>query len=355
MANSQCTITLQDEVDILNGYGDLEPILNVGGQTSTVILTAANNVMNAICGLAFPHKWNEIKIPYFYINSFQQDYASVSLIGASLRNLSWLERGIVIDINNTAEPKPYRVIETGRQLSQATGTNFNTGMDTPAFLVSWFPNYMLYYGVWGNQTYGIGNNPVAGSVYTPLVVQGSSMPANPIMQIQDANGNYLVLTTFGTEGSAAPLAAVDAAAGTTISGTGATTVWTVVDPNGQGFRILPVPTQTGTVWQFNLVGQMTPTRFTIISQTLAPFPDIFETTFQAGLVAQLYQFSPVSAVYQKFAPAWKLWLQSLNDLRSMEDRETEENMFIPDRGIMGGNPGRNRFLGPVYPFNYPAR
>jgi hypothetical protein len=359
ITNSSCTVTLQDEVDILQTFGDLEPVLNVGGQTSRVILTAANNVAAAIAGVPFPHKWNEFNIPQFYTNSIQQDYASVSPTGNSLTNLGWLERGIVIDINNSAEPKPWRLIETGRQLTQSTGTMFNSMSSSPLFLVNWIPNNLLYYGSWGSTNTGnstFGNNPVAGSVYTPLVTVGAtSMPNNPVMQIKDSNGNFLVLTGFGTEGTTAPTAPVNATPGTLVSGLGATTVWTVVDAFGQGFRILPVPAQTGVVWQFNLVGQMKPVRFTSVGQTLAPFPDEFETHFQMGLIAQLYRFSPMAKVYNKFPIAWKQWLESLNELRSKEDREMEENQFVPDRSIMSGVQGRNKFYGPLWPFQYPLR
>jgi hypothetical protein len=315
--------------------------------------------MSAIHAVAFPHKWAEANAPLFYTNSLQQDYAAVYPNGQSLTNLSWLERGICIDINNIAQPKPYRLIETGRELSQATGSVFDaSNSNSPAFLVNWIPNNVLYYGIWGQANTGtstLGNNPVAGSVYTPLVSLGGSMPLNPIMQIQDANGNLLVLTGFGTEGSAAPVLPVNSTPGTTVSGSGATTVWTVVDPYGVGFRILPVPVQSGVTWQFNLVYQMKPVRFTSLGQTLAPFPDEFEPHFQMGLIAQLYRFSPMKAVYEKFPAAWQLWLKSLQELRSREDRETEENIFVPDRGIMGGTAGRNKFMGPAYPFNYPSR
>lgn len=439
MFNSQCTVTLQDEVDILQTMGDLEPILNVGGQTSLIALTAANNVMNAICGVAFPHKFNEMNVPLFYTNSLQQDYAAVNPDGSSLTNLAWLERGIVIDINNTAEPKPFRLIETDRELSQASGTWFNGGMsNSPLFMVNWLPNNLLYYGTWGDTqtgTISAGNNPLIGSVYMPLLGANSSMPNNPIMQIEDVNGNLLVLTGFGTEGTSAPLLPPNAAPGTRVSGFGptinlssvttsvgdgtiytytsntplsannaflgisfivagftnasnngsfvcvassttsitllnsaavaetaaavmdgfATTVWTVVDPFGQGFRILPVPVQTGVVWQFNLVGQMKPVRFKSLSQTLAPFPDEFETHFQMGMIAQLYRFSTQAKVYQKFPEAWRIWLMSLNELRAKEDRELEANVFVPDRGIVGGQQGSNKYLGPQWPYNYPTR
>lgn len=353
---SNSTITLQDEVDIMQTMGDLEPILNVGGMTSLVALTAANNVMSYLFGVPFPWKFNELNIPYFYLNSLQQDYASVDEYGRSLTNLAWLERGIVIDINNTAEPKPWRLVETGRELTQATGNQFNSGTESPLFLVNYLPNRLLYYGTWGAGQVGnptLGNNPLAGSIYLPLVSNGGDMPNNPIMQIRDANRNYLVLTGFGTEGTTAPVAPINAAPGTLVSAPDATTVWTVVDPSGQGFRVLPIPVQTGIVWQFRLIGQMKPPRFKSLDQTLAPLPDEFEPHFQMGMMAQLYRFSPQKSVYSKYPDAWAQWKRSIEELRAKEDRETEENMFVPDRGIMGGQRGRNTFAGPSWPFNYP--
>lgn len=366
MANSQSTVTLQALVDIAQAFGDLEPILNVGGQTLQPALTAANDTMNAIAAASFPWKFFEMILPVFYTNSYQQDYTVVNADGSSLTGLSWLERGIVLDINNTSQPKPFRNIETGREIGQATasvGGFGNYGSQNPMFYVNWFPNYMLYYGVWGqpntggaanNTAQGMqGNNPVANSVYTNPV-GATSQPANPITQIKDANGNLLLLTTYGHEGSAAPLAALNAAAGTLVptSGSGGTTVWTVVDPNGYGFRVSPVPYQTGNVWQFNIVGQMKPVRFTSFAQTLAPLPDEMEPHFRQGFIAQLYRYSPEAKVRAKFKEEWPLWLKSLNEMRSKNDREQEENRFVPARGVMGGRQAGN-WWGPAWPFNGP--
>jgi hypothetical protein len=216
------TVTLQMIVDIAQAFGDLEPALNVGGQSQQPALTVANDVMNAICGVPFPQKWNEMMIPQFYTNSYQQDYAVVYPNGSSLTNLSWLERGIVIDINNNSVPKPFRTIETGRELQQATGQWYaNSGRGDPAFYVNYFPNYMLYYGTWGAPNVGtgsFGNNPQAGSTYTaPTSLGPNGTQNNPITQIQDANGNFLLLTTYGNEGVSAPLAAANATPGTTVS------------------------------------------------------------------------------------------------------------------------------------------
>ena len=369
MIQTQSTITLQKIVNIAMTFADIEPVLNVAGQSSNPATIIATDVMNAICGVNFPHKWNEINLPVFYTNSWQQDYAVVwpspqssgspYTAYSTLTNLAWLERGIVVDINSTSFPKPYRNVEVGRQLPQATSTSWNSGTTggNPLFLVNFFPNNTLYYGTWGalnNGTGSFGNNPTAGSVYTNPLGTGS-MPNNPITQIQDANGNYLLLTTYGTEGISAPLAAANAAAGTQVSGSGATTVWTVVDPWGQGFRIFPPPSETGTVWEFNLTGQAQPVRFTSLGETLFPLPDQFETNFRMGFIAQCYRYSPEAKTRAKFKDEWQLWLASLNELRAKQDRELEENMFVPERSIMGGGAGNLRgrvWRGPAWPWNY---
>lgn len=370
MIITQSTVTLQRIVNIVQTMPELEPVLNVAGDSSEPALTIANDVMNEICAQPFPQKWNEITLPYFYSNSWQQDYALVytptstppgnpATAFSSLTNLSWLQRGICVNINSTSFPKASRDVECGRQLPASTGTNLfqqgGGGGSNPLFLVNFFPNYMLYYGTWGatnNGTESVGNNPVAGSAYTaPLGTL--SMPANPINQIQDANGNLLVLTTYGIEGTAAPVAAANAPAGTQVSGPGASTVWTVVDPNGQGIRVFPPPSQTGVVWQFQLVGQMTPIRFTSLSQKLYPLTDEFEPNFRQGFTAQCYRYSSDPKVRAKFKDEWVLWKTSLLQLRQKQDRELEENKFVPDRTILGGRNFRaSRWRGGSYPFNY---
>ncbi|VVB50961.1 Uncharacterised protein [uncultured archaeon] len=437
--NSLSMVTLQHLVDVAQTYGDIEPIINAGGFTQTVAISAANSVMNAICAVAFPHKWNEFNIPPIYTNSLQQDYAVVNPAGVSgnlvltavslvssangtavyagsvtggdfngyagvpfvitgfvnsgnngtfmcasststtltlvntggvlethagnaisaagpLLNMSWLERGVAFDINNSAVPKPYVRIECGRQLPQIQASYVGgRGLGDPGFFCNWFPNRTLYYGIWGAANVGnatVGNNPVANSVYTqPL--GSNSQPLNPITQIIDANGNYLLLTGYGHEGSGAPLAARNATPGTTVSGVGATTTWTVLDPNGWGFRFTPVPSTTGTEWQFNLTAQMKPVRFTSLSQTLAPLPDEFEPHFRQGFIAELYGRSPEKAVFAKYQVAWQQWLRSLQELRIKEDRELEENKFIPARTVFGASRSRSNFQGGAWPFNYP--
>jgi hypothetical protein len=354
--NAVSTITVQNIIDKVRPFGDIEPIFPVvGGYVDEPALTIANDVMAAICAVNFPHKWNEINLPVFYTNSWQQDYALVNSDGTSVLNLEWLERGVAFNINQTGPPKGWVPVECGRQLPQRTAAYTGVWGGARGFIVNTFPNYSIYYGTWGQLNQGnstLGNNPQAGSVYTsPL--GPISQPPNPITQIIDGNGNYLVLTTYGAEGSASPLAAPNATPGTTVSGTGATTVWTVVDQNGTGMRIVDVPSQTGVVWQLNLVGQKIPVRFTSTSQLLTPLPDKYEPFFRAGFVAGCYAYSPFAATQAKFEKKWQLWVQSLNSLREVQDRELEENMFVPARTVMGSGVGRNTYIGPNNPFRGP--
>src|ERR1035437_7052064 len=136
MANTQSTVTLQQILDISQVFGDTMPTTNAGNSQNQPFLTCCNDVSNAICAVDFPHKWNEINIPPFYTNSLQQDYAVVYPDGSSINNLSWLERGTAIDINNS-DPKSYRQVECGRQLPTQTGTWNNFGSSNILFVCNW--------------------------------------------------------------------------------------------------------------------------------------------------------------------------------------------------------------------------
>lgn len=353
MASTQSTKTLQNIADVLSMVIDIQPILSVGGYSNLTMLTIANDVMNEFCAQSFPWKWNEFELPLFYTNSWQQDYAI-----PGLTKLASLQRGIVININNGSVPKPWGYVQVVREGTQSTSA-WNGPcpfFNAPLFNVNWMLNSNLYYGVWGNATTGnstLGNNPVAHSVYTNPLGAGSQ-PSNPITQLTDANGNLLVLTGYGSEGTTAPVAPANSAAGVTAtSGAGATTVWTVVDPNGQGIRINPVPSQTGVVWQFNLAGQAKPVQFTTLSQTLFPLPDSFEPTFRQGCMAQAYRYSQSSKVAQKFQTEWPLWIKSLILARDKEDKERDGSRFTPARSVLGSGGPRGSFWGPAWPWGGP--
>lgn len=351
MANSQSRTTLQNILDRILPFGDIKPVLTeAAGYEYQPFLTICTDVMNEICGVPFPHKWNEIKIPQFYTNSFQQDYVILNPDRTSFYNLEWLERGMCVEMTSTALPKPWGYVECARQLVQATGTITQiSSWNNPTFEVNSFPNSTLYYGTWGAATTGtpsFGNDPQPGSLYTnPLLANGTQQ--NPITQIIDTQGNIQVVTTYGTCGNTQPAwPATNAPFGTTTPD--GSTVWTVVDPNGIGMRILPVPSSSGVVFQFNLIGQMPPVRFTNLSNTISPLPDKYESYFRQGVIAQCYRYASDPKVQAKFDKNYKLWQKSLNDLRAVQDRELEENCFAPERGIMGSR--RNTYVGAAWPF-----
>ena len=434
------TYTIQNTLDRMKSLADIEPIFNVAGYSEEPMLTIANDVINEVCGVNFPHKWNRGELPVFYTWSWQQDYALVNPDNSSLYDFEWLEKGVAVCISSNQVPKPFVRVECGRDLPRRTGTyagNSATQMSDPGYLISWMQNADLYYGTWGQPNVNSstwGNNPQPGSFYQgPLGVyvvsaswslgvatftlnqlpqnigvgkllqisncaptayngnwvvtgipgsamvnpqvtvtmpnnpgtyeangfvnltngqpSGQNMFANPISQIIDANGNLLVITTYGTEGTTAPLAAIGATPGTQVSGTGAQTIWTVVDPIGMGIRILDVPSQTGVVWQFTVDGQFVPPKYTSLDQLWAPLPDKYEPFIRAGCIAQAYNYSKEAKVRAKFVDKWAQWQKNLINLRETQDREIEEWQFITDRTIMGGGTSRNRFRGPAAPFN----
>jgi len=359
MANTQSTQTLQQMLDKVLPLGDVKPVLSdVSGYQLEPFITICEDVYSDIVGTPFPHPWNEVQLPLFYTNSFQQDYALINPDGSSFFNVEWLERGIVVEMTSTALPKPWGYAECGRSQTQATGSILQPmNWSWPTFTVNRLPNNMLYYGTWGAANTGnstFGNNPGPNTIFTNPVL-ASTQNAQPITQIQDTNGNLQVVTTYGTCGATQPnWPATGSPAGTNT--TDGTTIWTVVDPNGTGIRILPVPSQTGVIFQFRLIGQQPAIRFISLSQTFAPLPDKYLSYFRQGIIAQCYRYSPDQKVQAKFEKNYQLWLKSLNDLRVVEDRELEEYRFIPERTIFSsGAVGRASYIGPAWPFNYPWR
>src|ERR1700749_3107004 len=140
MASTQSTVTLQNIADILSTMIDVEPIISVGGYSNLTMLTIANDVMNEFCAQSFPWKWNEFQLPQFYTNSWQQDYA------LPITNLASLQRGIVININNTSIPKPWGYVQVVREQTESTSA-WNGPCpfyNAPLFNANWMLNSNLY-------------------------------------------------------------------------------------------------------------------------------------------------------------------------------------------------------------------
>lgn len=349
------TYTGQSIYDSLRVMPDLAPVFNsqVSGFSLEPMLTILNETMAYMLGPNFPWKFNEIEVAPFLINSYQQDYATNNT------NIGYLTAGDCLDVNNTVTSKALPQVRVVRDLPRMT-----TWPSLPpqfygpmVFSICWRYNSQLYYGTWGAANAGSGtrgNNPVAHSVYTNPLGVGTNMPFNPITQIKDANGNLLVLTGFGTEGTTAPVAPANSVAGTIATpGSGATTQWTVVDPLAQGFRISPPPSQTGVVWQFNLRAQaMPPPPFTSLNTLLAPITDDYIPYFRQGCITTTYRYSPEEKVRQKYDKELQIWEARLNQGKMQGDREPESYSFIPTGGIVAGP--STGMITPGNPWGFPT-
>src|SRR5208337_674188 len=169
MANS--SITLQSIVDTARAMPDLSPQLSVGGMSQQPALSIANHVVMDMVSPTMNWKWNRMLSPVFYTNSLQQDYAIPGQV-----NLGWIESAYLIDINNTASPKPVWPMEAVRELPITSWMYGRVGQ------ISWLPNSLLSYGTWS-----------ASATYT-AVLGTSANPGTPLAEIQDPNGNLWVLT-----------------------------------------------------------------------------------------------------------------------------------------------------------------
>jgi hypothetical protein len=337
MGNSSYTI--QQLVDIARAMPDTAPTLPVGGEYETVALSAVNDALTAMLagshrGSQFNFKFNRIQLPPFFVNSYQQDYA------ANILNLGWLESCGAYNTSSTQQPKPYRVLECKRDILI---TNAQTGNLAK---IQWMANQNLQYGMWGQSTAdsmtGL-SNPGPGVVYTnPLGM--TSTPPNPCTQITDTFGNFWLLTTYGTCGSTNPFSTdqnpnneyptVENPTQSPITVNDGTVVWTAINPNAQGFRINPMPTQTGPVWQVQPVGQARIAQFTALSQYVEPVPDDYFKYLKDGFICQLYRFSPNAAVRNKFKDEYQIWMESLDAAVRQGSREEDDWGFVPSSNVM---------------------
>jgi hypothetical protein len=311
--------------------GELQPVLPVGGYSTLTACGIATDVMSALISQRFNWKWNRMKIPPFYTNSWQQDYAQLST-STWPSALGWIEGAYWIDINNTSLPKPTYPIQALRNLERTSISG------NPPSKIDWFPNDQLDYGPW----------PGALKVYTqPL---GAVItPTNPPINFFDSNGNILILTTYGTTGSTAPAAPANSPEGTTVND--GTCVWTVADPNSQGFRILPLPPQQGIVYEIHVIAQRkAPPPFTSMGQQINPVPDDYAVWFREGYKAFSYQMSPNPQMQMAFERKRELWINAIVSALKQGDREPDNAGFVPDRSVVAAQGGID--IGPANPFLY---
>lgn len=316
---------LADIVDFARSIGVLNPVQAVGGLALEPALTIANDVMTDLIAERFNWKWNRMVITPWVTNSWQQDYATVNLT-----NLGWIEHAVAVDINNTTLPKPIFWLECVRDLER---TSLQFGRPEK---ICWLPNNQLVQDVWPGANKAIVN---------PL--GANTMPANPIINILDTNGNIQILTTFGTTGGVAPSwPAASSAAGTTTAD--GTCVWTVANPVAQGFRVAPLPTQTSRTFQLYVAGQAKPPKLTALSQMIDPVPDDFAKYFRQGFIAYCHKHSSNAAVKAQFKEEFTEWMLDLQRAKKQADRERDDAAFVPARNIMGEPVALP--VGPAWPF-----
>ena len=314
MGNS--TRTLQDVVDGVSAIGDLNPVFkNTGGFANQPAVSIANATMSDLISQRFNWKWNRIKIPPFPLTSNQQDYASVAVT-----NLGWLENAVAVDINNTSFPQPTARVEVVRDLPYSS-----TAGGGPA-QIAWEPNTLLEYGLW----------PGAGVGYTnPITL--STVPTNPPTNILDANGNILILSTYGITGNLPPVAPTPIMYGQTIAD--GTCVWTVANPAAAGFRVFPRPAAQGNVWLMRVFAQAKAKRFVQLSDSLDPIPDDYSQWFETGFIAYACRYSSVPQVKARYPQMKAEWLASMAEAIKQGNREPESYGFYPDRTVTGDNYG----------------
>ncbi len=336
MGNS--SYQLQDLVDIARSMGDTAPILPTGGAYDTIALSAINDAMTKMLagsskGSPFNFKFNRINIPPFFVNSYQQDYAS------NVVNLGWLESCGAYNTSSTQYPKPFRVVEVRRDVLLTNSQTGNTAK------IQWMSNKNLQFGTWGqaqNDSLTGLQNPGPDAVYTDPTGRPST-PSNPVTQVKDSFGHFWIVTGYGTCGSTNPFATDldpdyptlkdQTIVATTVSDGSVT--WTAVNPDGQGFRINPMPTQTGPVWQIAPIGQARIPQFTSLNQVLDPIPDDYFTYIKDGFICQCYRFSVDPKVRAKFKDEFSNWMISLNAAASQGSREEDDWSFVPSSpGVM---------------------
>lgn len=309
MGNS--TTRLQDVYDWAKAKGIPVPTDQPGGYGTRLALKIGNDVMAAIIAERFNWKWNRATAAPFLTNSFQQDYPQIGLT-----DIGWGDDIDKVDINNTSFPKPTNVpgMTWMRQLSRTSLCL------CPVSQLCWMYNNELSYGTWPGPT----------KAFSPLL--GAVTRQNPLMSMIDANGNRLIVTTFGTTGASAPALSANAAEGATV--TDGSVVWTVVGAMSQGFRVSPLPGATGPVYQITPYYQRLLQKLTTLQSLINPIPDDFNYNFQTGVEIMCKQGCSDPQLRAEGMKDYPLWLKAMVDMRKQGNREPDAYGAYPADGVV---------------------
>ena len=354
---------VQDVVDDARSFAELAPAIPTGGYSDAPALSIANDTMQDMIqggpeGEPFNWKWNRVfnandtsnaTSTNFFINSWQQDYFIPNLV-----NCGWLESCTAVNFSTTTYPKPIWPITCKRDLMIAYPITNSEAK------ICWMQNDTMLAGTWGQATALSSTglvNPGPGVVYTSPVGL-VAMPLNPTTSVKDAFGNLWTLTTYGTCGATNPFLTNlnpvyptlqnQSIVATTV--TDGTVVWTAVNPKGQGFRLNPIPGQTGPVYLIQPVLQMIVPQLTSLTQYLDPIPDNFYKFFKQGFFAGCYRRSPDKKIRDKFEGEYNLWMKAMRNAVNLGANQEDDWGFVPSQSIMDGVGSGYAATSPAYPY-----
>jgi hypothetical protein len=337
--------------DYAQTFADLNSATTGGGYSVKKVLLAGNAVMKKFLAPALKWQFNRHILPIGITNSWQQDYAT------NLWDVAFLQDGHLLEINNTCNPRPIHNLEAVQNLTEMTA-QYSRPTQICALL-----NRDLQYVTWGavglgtgNNTNGtVGPNPQPNQeIINPIGITTS--PANPFLQVRDPNGNLWILTQFGTTGPSQPTwpnpvvyPSMSKPSVVPTQCADGSCMWTAVNPFNFGFRLAPIPPQTGIPYQIFPTYQMRPPQFTSLGQYLDPIPDDYAPTFMDGMVAHLYQSVTDAKIRLKHSDSIALWEKSFKESRQSMDRTRDAAIMFPADSIMGGS--CNYYPNAAFPFS----
>ena len=321
MGNS--TLCVQDIIDAIASRGNVNPQANPSGYNLTACLSIANDVMDDMIAKRFNFKWNSALAKPFLTNPYQQDYPQLGL-----STIGWLEAAWSIDINSTTRPLPQGPpMQVDRDLDFSS---YQGGQ--PPLAVAWMYNRQLSTGRW----------PGVAIVYQNPVGQPAGT-ANPSpTAISDPSGNILVLTSYGTTAATGTGPDAGTAAVPLATVQDGTCVWTVADPNGQGFRLDQPAAGGGRTWQVNVKFQNRAVQFTSLEQTIDPIPDDYAHRFRRGYNTFAHDYSPDPKAQAAFPALRQAWLAEMDEATAQGDREPDAFRLVPATQVIDGGWGIRR-------------
>lgn len=338
MSNS--TVRLQDALDYCQCLADLNSVIPTSGYSVKKVLQTANAVMKKFLSSALKWNFNRRVLPIGITNSWQQDYST------NLSDVGFLQDAYLLEINNTANPRPIWPTEVVQNSPETTHQYGRPGQICDLL------NRDLQYATWGATGLGTATTQNPQPNQTIISPIGKTIsPFNPMLQVRDPNGNLWILTTFGTTGSyggSAPFFTQPPWPANPVypsftnpsivptSLTDGTVVWTAVNPSNFGFRLSPLPPATGVPYQIFPIYQMRPIPFTALSQLLDPIPDDYVPAFMDGMVAYFYGQVTDPKIRAKHSDAIQLWEKALKESKTSMDRTRDAAIMYPATSVMQG-------------------